>query len=350
MARPRHQGAEADGSGPQDRPSTALRRLLDGYRVTQAISVAATLGIADLLVDGPRANGDLAAATGTHDPTLYRLLRALAAIGVLEEQRHRRFALTPLGEALRSDAPDSIAPWAAYLGEPYHWSAWGAILHSVRTGENAFQHVHGMDTWAFRAEHPELSAGFDRAMASLSRHVADAVLASFDFGRFQTIVDVGGGTGALLAAILAACPGARGVLFDQPHVVSDAPPVLRRAGITDRCEVVGGSFFDEVPAGGDAYLLKSILHDWEDEQCGKILGVCRRAMADHAAVLVVERDLGPANERPDAKLSDLNMLVGPGGRERSTDEYAALFAAAGFRFVGVTPSPVGVSVYEAMPT
>ena len=154
----------------------------------------------------------------------------------------------------------------------------------------------------------------------------------------------------MLAAILATCPGAHGVLFDQPHVVADAPSVLRGAGIADRCQVVGGSFFDEVPAGGDAYLLKSILHDWEDEQCAEILRVCHRAMADRAAMLVVERDLGAANERPDAKLSDLNMLVGPGGRERSTDEYAALFAAAGFRFVGATPSPVGVSVYEAMAT
>jgi len=329
-----------------DEPSAALRRLVTGYQVTQAIHVAAKLGIADLLADGPRGSDNLAAATGAHPGALYRLLRALASVGVFREEEGGRFALTDLAAGLRSDVPASLAGWAAFVGEPYQWQAWAALEHSVRTGENAFRHVHGTDSWTFRARHPELSAGFDRAMTSLSRQVTAAVLAAYDFGRFGTVVDVGGGNGALLAAILAEHPALRGVLFDQPHVVAGAGPLLAAAGVDDRAAVVGGSFFDAVPEGGDAYVLKAILHDWEDEDCLRILRTCRRAMADGAALLVVERELGPPNKTPDGKFSDLNMLVGPGGRERAPEEYAALFAAAGFRFVGGAPSDVGTGVFE----
>ncbi|MEA2510961.1 MAG: hypothetical protein QOF01_4462 [Thermomicrobiales bacterium] len=331
-----------DSSGP----AAVLRRLVNGYQVTQAIHVAATLGIADLLVDGPRTSDDLAAVTGTHAGALYRLLRALAALGVFREAEDCSFALTPLGDCLRSDVPESLAGWAAFVGEPYHWQAWGALLHSVRTGENAFRHVHGTDPWTFRARDPGASARFDRAMTSLSRQVIAAVLDAYDFGRFAKIVDVAGGNGAFVAAILAKYPGVRGVLFDQPHVVAGAAPLLEGSGVADRCEVVGGSFFDAVPAGGNAYILKSILHDWEDESCVRILRICRQAMADGAALLVVERELGPPNENPGSKFSDLNMLAAPGGQERTPEEYAALFAAARFRFVGVTPSAGGTAVYE----
>src|SRR5215211_3636005 len=194
-------------------PSLALRRLVTGYQVTQAIHVAAKLGLADLLADGPRGSDDLAAVAGAHPDALYRLLRALAGVGIVREETGRRFALTDLGACLRSDAPDSLAGWAAFVGEPSHWQAWGALEHGVRTGENAFRHVHGTDSWTFRARHPELSAGFDRAMTDLARQVAAAVLAAYDFGRFGTVVDVGGGSGTLLAAILARFPATRGVLF-----------------------------------------------------------------------------------------------------------------------------------------
>ena len=183
-------------------------------------------------------------------------------------------------------------------------------------------------------------------MTDVSRQVAASVLAVFDFGRFASVVDVGGGNGAFLAAVLAAHPAARGVLFDQPHVVAGAGPVLTAAGVTERCEGVAGSFFEAVPAGADAYLLKAILHDWEDEDCLRILRACRAAMADRGALLVVEQELGPPNEAPAPKFSDLNMLVAPGGRERTHEEYTALFAASGFRFVGVTPGAIGVSVFE----
>ena len=332
------------------RPSMVLRRLVNGYQVTQALHVAAVLGLADLVADGPRSSDDLAAATHTHPESLYRLLRALAGVGVFREEDERRFALTDLGACLRADAPEPVGGWAAFVGEQYHWQAWSALLHSVRTGENAFQHVHGTDPWTFRARHPELSAGFDRAMTDLSRQLSAAILAAYDFGRFRRIVDVGGGNGAFLTAILATYQSMQGVLFDQPHVVSGAGPILAAAGVADRCEVVGGSFFEAVPAGGDAYILKAILHDWEDAPCLQILRSCRAAMMDGTALLVVERDLGQPNQDPDAKFSDLNMLVGPMGQERTPDEYAALFAASGFRFVGFTPSAVGTGVFEGVAT
>jgi hypothetical protein len=330
------------------RPSLALRRLVNGYQVTQAIHVAAVLGIADLLADGPRSSDDLAAATDSHPGALYRLLRALASVGVFREEVDRHFALTELGACLRSDAPEPVGGWAAFVGEPYQWQAWSALLHSVRTGQNAFRHVHGIDSWTFRTHHPELSASFDRAMTSLSRQVVTAVLEAYDFGRFRHVVDVGGGAGAFLAAILARHPAAHGVLFDQPHVVSGAGPILAAAGVASRCQVVGGSFFESVPAEGDAYILKAILHDWEDEPCVQILQTCRRAMAAGTALLVIERELGQPNHDPDPKFSDLNMLVGPMGQERTPAEYASLFVASGFRFVGVTPSAVGTGVYEGV--
>jgi hypothetical protein len=330
------------------RPSLVLRRLINGYQVTQAIHVAAVLGIADLLVDGPRSNENLAASTGTHPETLYRLLRALATVGVFHEEEGRRFRLNPLGDCLGSNAPESLAGWAAYVGESYHWQAWGALEHSVRTGENAFCHVHGTNSWTLRARHPELSRGFDRAMTSISRQVSASILAAYDMGRFGTIVDIGGGNGVFLAAILASHPVMRGILFDQPHVVTGAGPILNAKGVADRCAIVAGSFFEAVPQGGDAYLLKAILHDWEDEPATAILRTCRQAMAGGTSLLVVERELGAPNDMPDSKFSDLNMLVGPEGRERSRADFAALFEAAGFRFTGFTPSAAGPGVFEGI--
>jgi hypothetical protein len=201
----------------------------------------------------------------------------------------------------------------------------------------------------YRVDRPEKGEVFDRAMTDLSRVANRALLESYDFSRFGTVVDVGGGHGALLAAILGANPGTRGVLFDQPSVVAGAGPLLEGAGVADRCETVGGSFFESVPEGGDAYTLKSILHDWDDEEAGAILRACRRAVPDDGTLLVIERDLGRANESPDVKLSDLNMLVVLGGRERTVEEYGELLAGAGLRLTGQTPTPAGLSVIEAVP-
>jgi hypothetical protein len=316
-----------------------LRRLANGYQVSQAIHVAALLGIADLLAEGPRSSDDLAAATGTNPNALYRLLRALAAVGVFHEDDERTFSLTELGEPLRSDVPESVAGWGAFIGRPNHRDAWGALAESIRTGENAFRLAHGVSVWEYRAQHPEESAIFDRAMAANSNVVLQSLLAAYDFGRFDTIVDVGGGNGTLLVGLLEAHPGLRGVLFDQPHVVEGVD-------LGERGTVVAGSFFESVPEGGDAYLLKWIIHDWNDEESIAILKTVRRG---DGTLILIERILGPQNETPDAKLSDLNMLVGPGGQERTLDEYEALLAAAGYDLVGATPTDSGMFVIEGAP-
>ena len=316
-------------------PATTLHRLVTGYQVSQAIHVAATLGIADLLADASRTGDELAALTNTHPPTLYRLLRALASIEVLHELDGRRFELTPLGEPLRSDVPGSMVDLAAYMGRPYRLQAWGGLLHSVRTGENAFRHVYGTDVWTYRSTRPDESAIFDRAMTSLSRGATAALLAAVDFGGFRTVVDVGGGNGALLAAILAAHSHVQGVLFDQPHVVSGATTLLEHAGVADRCRTVGGSFFESVPEHADAYVLRAVIHDWDDAASIRILTAVRHALADDGRVLIVEYMIAPPNEGREAKFSDLNMLVGPGGRERTREEFAALLDASGLRLARV---------------
>ena len=298
-------------------PVLTLRRLANGYQVSQAIHVMAVLGIADLLGYGPRASDDLAAATDTDAGALYRLLRALASVGVVHEDDG----------------------WATFVGRPYYWETWASLEHSIRTGENAFRHVHGTDVWEFRAQRPEENALFDRAMSALTRTSNESLVAAFDFGRFGTIVDVGGGRGTLLEALLAAYPSLHAVLFDQPQVVDGVD-------LGERGRVVGGSFFDAVPAGGDAYVLKMIIHDWEDAEAAAILRNCR---THDATVLVVERVVGPPNEDPLTKFADLNMLVSPGGRERTADEFRDLFAGAGLSLEGVTPTESGLCVLEAVP-
>jgi hypothetical protein len=336
---------------PAEPPTVALRRLVNGYQVTQAIHVAATLGIADLLAEGPRDAQQLAEATSTHAPSLLRVLRALASVGVLHEDGDGRFALTEIGACLRSDAPDPVGGWAAFVGRPAHFAAWGNLLHTVRTGENAFAAVHGSDVWAYRAAHPEEGASFDRAMTDITRRANRHLLEAYDFSALGHVVDVGGGQGALVAALLTAHPHMRGVVFDLAHVVADAPTLLRAAGVADRCEVVAGSFFeDPLPAGADAYLLKAIVHDWEDDEAVAILRACRTAVRPDSLLLVVDRDLGAPNEDADAKLSDLNMMVGTGGRERTREEFAALFAAAGFALERTIPTGIGLSVFEGRPT
>ena len=316
-----------------------LKRLINSYQLSQAISVAAELGIADLLADGARTSDDLADATGTNKSALYRLLRALASVGVLHEEEGRLFALAELGQPLRSDAPDSVAPIAVWVGQPYQRAAWSALRDSIRTGENAFRLVHGVGAWEYRAQRPDDSAIFDRFIAALTRRGARALLDAYDFGRFGTIVDVGGGDGTFLAALCAEHPSLRGIVFDQPHVVAGLD-------LGDGIELVGGSFFESVPEGGDAYVLKWILHDWDDEQALAILRTVRRT---GGAVLVIERLIAPPNEGSEAKLTDLLMLVGPGGRERTLDEYRSMFEAAGYSLVGATATAGELHVLEGEP-
>lgn len=320
--------------------------LINGFQITQAIRVASTLRVADHLKDGARSADELASLTQSNADALYRLLRALAAIGIFREDVGRTFALTPMGDCLRTDSATPVGAWAEHVGNPHFWQAWGHLLHSVRTGENAFQNLHGMDVWQYRVKHPEANAIFNRAMTQMSRGGSEALLDSYDFSGFRHVVDVGGGQGALLAAILGNCPQARGTLFDQPQVVGGARSNLQERGVIDRCDIVGGSFFDAVPEGGDAYLMRHIIHDWEDDEAITILKVCRRAMRDPAKLLLVERNVAPPNEVPATKFSDLNMLVAPGGRERTRDEYASLFEKSGFELTRVVPAGTG-NVIEA---
>ncbi len=330
-------------------PRLELRQLINGFQVSQGLSVAAQLGIADLLAGGARTSDELAASCGADASALYRLLRALASTGVLHESEGQRFELTALGDGLRTDAEASLAGWAAFVGSPWHWAAWGALLHSVQTGGNAFRHVHGTDVWTYRSTHPDESARFDRAMASLAGQTGRDAVANYDFAAFGTIADIGGGTGAFLGVMLGAAPGARGILFDLPHVVAGAGPVLAAAGVDGRCEIVGGSFFDGVPPGADAYVLRAVVHDWEDDDAVRILGSVRRAIPDHGTLLLVERMIAGPNDGGPAKWSDLNMLVAPGGRERTQAEFDQLFEQSGFRPTRTMPAGPLYSFIEATP-
>lgn len=327
-----------------------LLRMFHGYRVSQMLAVAAKLGIADLLGDGPKDAAELADLTDTHPPALYRLLRALAGHGLLSENNQGRFGLTALGSLLRSDAPGSARALAIYHGDELTWRPWGALLHSVTTGEAAFPHLYGRSNWEFRALHPADGAIFNNAMTALSTRRIGDVLAAYDFSGIETIVDVGGGHGALLAAILRAYPGMRGVLFDQPDVVAGAHPLLAAAGVADRCRIVGGDFFDEVPLGGDAYVLSKIVHDWSNEQATAILAACRRAMIGQARLLLIEAVIGAGAEPDPARLLDLHMLViMDGGSERTESEFRTLLDGARFSLTRVIPANEENCVIEAVP-
>jgi hypothetical protein len=319
-------------------PWLNLLGLINGFQITQAIRIASTLRVADHLNEGARSAGELATLTKSHPDALYRLLRALAAVGVFREDEGRKFTLTPMGNCLRTDSATPIGAWAEVVGSPYYWQAWGHLLHAVQTGENAFHDLNGKDVWQFRAEHADYGATFDRAMTQLSRGSAEAVIGAYDFSLFRHIVDVGGGQGLMLAAILRAHPHMRGTLFDQPNVVTRARVVLVERGLIDRCNIVGGSFFEKVPEGADAYLMRVVIHDWEDDEAIAILRVCRRAMPETAKLLLIERLVAPPNEVPAAKFSDLNMLVLPGGRERTREEFSDLFAKSGFELTRVFPA------------
>lgn len=326
-----------------------LLRLINGFQVSQAIHVVVALGIPDLLAETRRSSSELAALAGCNADALYRVMRALAAAGIFTEAEGGSFALTPLGNGLRSDASGSRHAWVTFALGPLHWAAWGEMMHTVRTGENAFRHAHGQDIWAFRAAHPGQGALFDRAMRERSVGLAHMLSRCYDFRGFSRIADVGGGDGSLLATLLPECPAVAGVLLDLPHVVASAAGVLQQAGVSDRSEIVAGNFFIGVPTGADAYLLKHILHDWDDTQALIILRNCHRAMGAGAKLLIIERLISPLNDGLEGKLSDLNMLVNAGGRERTRHEFAALLTEAGFAVTAVVSLGANHNLLEAMP-
>ena len=333
-------------------PSIELMRLINGYQVSQALHVAAMLGVADQLKDGPKSYEILARACGTHPTSLYRLLRALAAIGVFREGDNKEFSLTPLGLCLTNDAPRSTRNYARWIGQRGQWGSWANLLHSIKSGESALGFTYGTDAWTYRMQHPGEQAVFDSAMTGNSRTEAQAVLEAYDFGRSGCVVDIGGGQGLLLKTILLACPASRGILFDQPQVIASADQALTSPELGQRCQLVAGSFFESVPAGGDLYIMKVILHDWDDQTSIDILRTCRGAMSATATLIVIERVIGPPNEMPEGKFSDLNMMVQYAAMERTRQEFDNLLKNGGFKMTEIIPtrSPQSIIVAQPMST
>ena len=330
-------------------PGEQLRHLVFGYRISQAIGVAAELGIADALSSGPRSAEELARETGVDGPSLYRVLRLLASEGVFAEMEDGRFILTPLAEVLRRDVPSSLRTVAVFNTREPYWRTWAHLAHAVRTGQPAFDHVHGMDFFAYYRQHPEEGELFDQMMAAQTAPVTRAVAGAYDFSRVRTVVDVGGGNGTLVLGLMVAHPHLQGIVFDQPAVAARAEEAIAAAGLADRCQAVAGDFFVAVPEGGEAYLLKYILHDWDDERSTAILRACRQAMAADGRLLVIEFLIPPGNAPSYAKSQDVNMLTNLGGRERTTAEYAALFTAAGFTLTETIPLLGELHLIEGTP-
>jgi hypothetical protein len=326
-------------------PADQLLALASGAWVTQMIHVAAELALADALADGDRDVNDLAESCGAQPDALFRLLRGLASLGVFSEISPRRFALTPLAELLRSDHPQSLRQFARMLGEE-HYLSWSDLLGSVRSGESAFRRRYGQSVFAWYQHNPTRADIFDRAMGDFSHQETAALLAGYPFQEISHLVDVGGGRGELLQSILRAHPHLRGTLVDQPWVLD---PVAIPPELEGRLQLCGADFFAALPAGADGYLLKHIIHDWDDAACLRILRAIVGAMAPGARVLIVEQVIPPGNGPFPGKLLDLNMLVmTEGGRERTPSEYASLLERAGLRLNRIVATPSPVSVVEAV--
>jgi hypothetical protein len=344
---------EEQGSRPALPPQAVLYQMAIGHYLASALHLAAKLGIADLLKDGPRPIGELANATATHTRSLTRLMRFLVSAGLFAEPETATFALTPLGEYLRGDVPGSARALVRLFAGVRMQNSWRDLEYCVRTGEPAFR-KHGItDHFAEMAKDPEESANFDAAMADFTKLAAVAVAATYDFAPLHTLVDVGGGNGALLIGILRAHPHLHGIVFDQPHAVERARQEIAKRGLAERCRTVGGDFFKELPTGGDAYVLKHVIHDWDDERAVTILENCRRAMGASGKLLLVEGVYPPridqSLESRGAAANDLNMLVNTGGRQRAEHEFRELFAAAGFTLTKIIPTPMNIAVIEGAP-
>jgi hypothetical protein len=337
-----------DTSPQQAPPSARLMDMIFGFALSRSIAVAAQLGVADLLNDGPKSGDDLARALGTHPRSIYRLLRALAGAGVFTEEADGRFGLTPLSELLRSDAPESLRPFAAMMADAVNFETWAHLPYSIETGKPAFPHKSGMPWFAWLEQNPAEGKVFHDAMTSLSAGAVAAVLSAYDFSGIKKLVDVGGGHGLLLAAVLAKYPDMEGVLYDEQAVIGGAADVLAAHGVAERCETVGGDFFRSVPAGGDAYILKHIIHDWSDDECVTILRHCHAGMAAGGKVLIVEMVIPERNVPAVSTFLDLQMLLFLTGRERNEAEYGALLERAGFGLTGIVPTRSPYSVIEGV--
>ncbi|HLW71314.1 MAG TPA: methyltransferase [Candidatus Binataceae bacterium] len=340
-------GLNARNSQPS--PQQVIFEIALNYLVSRCLHVAAELGIADLLKDGPKSIEDLARVTGAHQPSLYRLLRTLAGHGVFAQESPGRFKLTPAAALLQTGTPDSLLNAVRMVGDMAGdgswWNAVGNLRADVLTGKPGFDREHGMGFFEYLAEHSDASTWFDRGLANFAAPENATVVAAYDFANFQRVVDVGGGQGGLLAEILKAHPSLTGTLYDLPQVVRD-PAFLKAFGLTDRCEIVGGNFFESLPRGGDAYLLKRILHDWGDQQCLDILRRCREAMSEKARILVLDAVLPAGDEPHPGKVLDILLMLLSEGRERTEQEFRELFERAGLELTKVIPTQSVLSIVE----
>jgi len=329
-------------------PEAALMQLSTGHFISQAVYVATKLGVADLLAGGSKSVADLAAGTKTHERSLYRLLRTLASVGVFAETDPKVFALTPTAELLRANVPDSMRDIVIFMGEEWHTRVCDEMLYSVETGRPAWGRTHGAEVFSYFEQHPEHGEIFNRAMTNLSRMAVPAIVEAYDFSGIDKLADVAGGHGILLAGILKANPHMKGLLFDVPSVIEGAPALLGREGVAERVELMRGNFFESIPAGADAYLLKHIIHDWDDERSIAILKNVHAALPARGKVLLVEIVIAPGNEPHFGKIQDLEMLVSPGGVERTAEEYRELLTQAGLKLTRVVPTKSPLSVVEAV--
>jgi len=333
-------------------PQLALYQLATGHYLSNALCLAARLGIAELLKDGPRHSKELADVTATHAPSLNRVMRLLASAGVFEEHEDGSFALTSLGACLRADVPGSVRAMVMLFAGDRIQNAWRELEYCVRTGHPVFRKRGLDDPFIDPARTPEDAANFDAAMADFTKLAAMAVAATYDFAPLRTLVDVGGGNGALLIGILNAHPHLHGIVFDQPPAAERARKQIAERGLAERCEAVGGDFFKDVPRGADAYILKHVIHDWNDERAVAILKNCHRAMVENGKVLTVEgvypRCVDQSVDSRGAAANDVNMLVNTGGRQRSEDEFRSLYDTAGFKLTRIVSTQARVSVIEGL--
>ena len=329
-------------------PAGQLLNLVSGYWVAQAIYVATELGIADLLGKKPRCVDELAQQTHTHAPSLYRVLRALASVGIFSEVVPQSFVQTPMGALLRSDMPGNLAAFSRLQGDRWHWNAWGAIVDSVRSGKTAMSLNHEKaNCFEYLADHQGSAELFNAAMSSYASQVNAAVVDAYDFSNARVIVDVGGGHGKLLGTILDYAHQARGVLFDRAEVLLGATAVLQELGVADRCLSRAGDFFRSVPEGGDVYVLSSVLHDWNDNEATSILRNVRTAMGSTGRVLIVEHVVPDGNEPHPGKFIDLEMMLVTGGKERTAAQYQSLLSGAGLTLQRLIPTAMSATIIEA---
>ena len=334
-------------STPSLSPHAQLIQMATAFWASRLLYVAAKLNLADHLAEGPLSSETVAERTRMHPPSLYRLMRTLSSLGLLVEHDGRQFSLTPLGTALQTGAPGSARATVLTLAGDWAWHAFEHALYSFETGKSALAVTLGQSLFDWLAQHPDEASLFSETMVGFHGMEPAAVAAAYDFSGLQTVVDVGGASGNLLTTVLSTHAGPRGVLFDLPHVVGDAPALIEQRGLVDRIRIEAGSFFDRVPGGGDAYLLSHIIHDWTEEQCLSILGNCRAAMKPNGKILIIEMVLPEGNAPHPGKMLDMMMLLGPGGRERTKPEYRELLHKAGFTLARVVPTPSAVSVVEA---